>query len=62
MLAEHCAHGEMLEEMLHDRLICGINNATIQRRLLAESNLTLSKVISVAQAAKMYTKCKLSMV
>ena len=51
-LAEHCVCGEMLEEMLHDRLVCGINNGAIQRRLLAESDLTLAKAIAVAQAAK----------
>ena len=51
-LAERCAYGEMLEEMLRDRLVCGINNAAIQRCLLAESDLTLSKAISVAQAAE----------
>ena len=38
--------------MLHDRLVCGINNGAIQRRLLAESDLTLMKAIAVAQAAK----------
>ena len=51
-LTEHCAYGEMLEEMLHDRLVCGINNAAIQRRLLAESDLTLVKAVAVAQVAE----------
>ena len=41
----------MLEEMLCDKLVCGINNGAIQRRLLAESDLTLTKAIAVAQAA-----------
>ena len=52
MLTEHCAYGETLEEILRDRLICGISNAAIRRCLLAELDLTLSKAISVAQAAK----------
>ena len=51
-LAERCAYGEMLEEMLRDRFVCGINNAAIQRRLLAESDLTLTKAVAVAQAAE----------
>ena len=51
-LAELCAYGEILEEMLHDRLVCDINNAVIQGRLLAESDSTLSKAVSVAQTAK----------
>ena len=52
-LAEHCSFGDMLEEMLRDRLVCGINNGTIQKRLLAEPDLTLTKAISVAQAAEL---------
>ena len=51
-LSERCACGIMLEEMLGNRLVCGINNATIQRRLLTESDLTLTKAVAVAQAAK----------
>ena len=42
----------MLEEMLHDRLVCDINNGAIQRRLLAEWDLILTKAIAVAQAAE----------
>ena len=34
-LDECCAYGKILEEMLFDRLVCGINNAAIQRHLLA---------------------------
>ena len=51
-LAEHCGFNGMLEEMLRDRVVCGINNSAIQKRLLAESDLTLTKAISVAQAAE----------
>ena len=38
--------------MLCDRLVCSINNGTIQRHLLAESDLTLTKTIAVVQAAE----------
>ena len=51
-LAEHCGFNNMLEEMLRDRVVCGINNSAIQKRLLAESDLTLTKAIAVAQAAE----------
>ena len=33
-LAEHCNFGAMLDLMLRDRLVCGINDDAIQRRLL----------------------------
>ena len=34
-----------LEEMLRDRLVCGINDEQIQRRLLAESSLDFKKAM-----------------
>ena len=36
--------------MLHDRLVCGIENSQIQRRLLAEPNLTLDKTVEILLA------------
>ena len=39
-LSEYCEFGESLAAMLRDRLICGINNDRMQRRLLAESKLS----------------------
>ena len=37
-----------LEEMLRDRLVCGINDEQIQRRLLAESSLDFKKTMKLA--------------
>ena len=31
-LAEHCALANMLDKMLRDRLVCGINNFAVQKR------------------------------
>ena len=39
-LAEFCNFRQTLEVMLHDRIICGINDNAIQQRLLAEPGLT----------------------
>ena len=39
-LTEHCDFGVRLEDMLRDRLVCGINEPTLQRRLLAQDKLT----------------------
>ena len=47
-LTEYCNFGETLPEMLRDRLLCGINDKTIQRRLLAERELTLKKAEEIA--------------
>ena len=35
-LVAHCNYGDSLENMLRDRLVCGINDDSIQKRLLAE--------------------------
>ena len=55
-LSEHCNYGETLPEMLRDRLVCGINNFKIQRRLLAEPDLTLKKAEEIALAMELASK------
>ena len=49
-LSEHCNFGESLEDMLRDRLVCGINNQQIQKRLLAEPDLKYQKAVELALA------------
>ena len=49
-LSEFCEFGASLEDMLGDRLVCGIASGSIQRRLLAEPELTLQKAQNLAQA------------
>ena len=49
-LTEYCEYGESLNDMLRDRLVCGINHErTQQLRLLSEgSTLTLEKALDIA--------------
>jgi hypothetical protein len=47
-IAEHCAYGPVLSDMLRDRLVCGTHNKITQRRLLQESELTFEKALEVA--------------
>jgi hypothetical protein len=42
-LSEHCEFGEQLEDMLRDRLVCGVNDLQLQRQLLATPNLTFAR-------------------
>ena len=42
-LTEHCEFGDSMDDMLHDRLVCGINDSRLQRRLLAETSLNFKK-------------------
>jgi len=49
-LTEYCEYNDNLEEMLRDRLVCGINDRKIQQRLLSEKELTFSKALEISQA------------
>ena len=42
--------------MLRDRLVCGINNDRIQKRLLAEKELTFAKALELATAMELAEK------
>ena len=42
--------------MLQDRLVCGITDSAVQKRLLAEKELTLDKAVSLAQAVEIAEK------
>ena len=49
-LAEYCNYGTILEDMLRDRLVCGVRNKQIQKRLLAEKDLTFAKAKELAES------------
>ena len=47
-----CDYGDQLQEMLRDCLVCGVNHKGIQRRLLAETDLSYDRAYSLALAAE----------
>ena len=48
-LSQYCKYGDSLEEMLRDKLVCGVNHERTQQRLLNEgASLTLRKAIDIA--------------
>ena len=55
-LAEFCNFGASLNDMLRDRIVCGINSSKIQQRLLAEKDLTLEKAVNLTQGMETATK------
>ena len=56
-LARFCNFGDSLDAMIRDRLVCGINDEQIQKRLLSEGDkLTLAKAMTFAQAIETATK------
>ena len=51
-LSEHCDFKATLDDMLRDRIVCGVRNSSVQRRLLAESGLTFKKAFELVQSAE----------
>ena len=49
-LSQDCQFGSFLDEMIRDRLVCGINSEMIQSRLLSEPELSLQKATEMAVA------------
>ena len=49
-LAAHRNFGANLNEALQDRLVCGLRNVQIQKRLLSEAKLKYSKALEIAAA------------
>ena len=47
-LAEFCNFGATLEAMLRDRIVCGVSDDAIQRRLLSESKSDYARAVEIA--------------
>ena len=47
-LSEHCDFGVTLEDMIRDRLVCGVRGPKIQQRLLAETELSFDRALKIA--------------
>ena len=55
---QHCGFGDSLEDMLRDRLVCGVNDERIQRRLLAEREVKLDfkRALELVQSMELAEK------
>ena len=51
-IVKYCEYGEVLSDMLRDRVVFGISNKRVQRRLLQEPDLTFDKALEMALAAE----------
>ena len=51
-LAEFCEFCTTLDKMLRDRLVCGVNDESIQKKLLVEKNLTFARALLLAQGTE----------
>ena len=46
-LSKHCDFDVTLEDMISDRLVCGVRSPKIQQRLLAETDLRFDRVLKI---------------
>ena len=51
--ASTCEFGDLKDEMIKDRLVCGIENDKLRRSLLQEDKLTLLKAIELCQISEL---------
>lgn len=50
-LAKTCEFGSLYDDLIKDRLVCGVSSATIRERLLREESLNLEKAMDICVAA-----------
>ena len=58
-LCENCEFGTLRESLIRDMVICGVNDNKLRERFLRETEISLTKVIQLCQAAeqtKIHTK------
>ena len=48
-LAEHCTYRELREEMIRDRLVVGLLDATLSEKMQLDSELMLDKALAMAR-------------
>ena len=51
-LASTCDYGNLTDDFLRDRIVCGITDNTLRKRLLQESSLTLDKCVMLCKASE----------
>ena len=51
-LAETCGLGALKDQLIRDRIECGVHDNAVRRKLLWESKLALEKCVDICHAAK----------
>ncbi|XP_069119087.1 uncharacterized protein [Argopecten irradians] len=50
VIAKNCKFGALEEEMLRDRIVCGVASDKVKERLLRDNDLTLAKTLTICRA------------
>jgi hypothetical protein len=51
-LVATCSFGALTDELIRDRIVCGIRDESVRQKLLEEANLTLERCIDCCKAAE----------
>ena len=51
-LAEYCGYGNLYDEMIRDRIVVGIRDASLAEKLQLDSELTLTKAVTLVRQAE----------
>ena len=51
-LSHSCEFGPLQDDLIRDRIVCGIRDESVRKRLLQEANLTLARCITTCKAAE----------
>ncbi|XP_071651744.1 uncharacterized protein [Temnothorax longispinosus] len=51
-LAANCEFGALKEQLIKDRIVCGVRDSKVRDRLLREKDLNLTKAIDICRAAE----------
>ena len=52
LIAKNCGYGELEDDLVRDRIVCGVTSGQIKERLLREEELTLEKTMRICRAAE----------
>ena len=55
-LVEHCNYGTLKDEMIRDRLVAGVRDASLSLKLQMDPELTLEKAVSIARQSETIKK------
>ena len=50
--SQHCEFGDLREGLIGDKIVLGIQDKKIQKRLLSETDLSFDKAVSICRAAE----------
>lgn len=51
-IGQNCDFGNLRDELIKDRIVCGIRDPRVKNRLLREANLSFNKAVEICKAAE----------